>query len=478
MRVVKYVLIAVGVLAAVPVAYVGYLFARYDMPGQVASFTSMTAKLACSFIFVEGRTEEAVRQQDFNRISEGGKTLSLADLKVNYDEKSVTSSLWGLHTGKAIYRKGIGCTAVMDRTEEEIRAQGEGIETALPKLDPAVQWPDGDATSVDQVPPGVDKAALDAAVEKAFFEADPAKPRATRAVLVVQGGRIVAERYAPGFDKSMGHISQSMAKSVGSALVGILVGEGKLQLKARAPVREWDDPSDPRHAITLDQLLRMSSGLKFNEGYGEPDTDTNLQYLTGDFASFTAAKPLEAAPDTKFNYSTGTSNLLGRIAREAAAPTMAEAFAFPRKALFEPLGMRTATMEVDAAGSFQFGSFFYATPRDYARFALLYMRDGVWNGTRILPEGWVAYTRTPTPVSNPQKPYGAQFWLNAGPDPKVLRWPSIPADAFFMVGFMGQNVALIPSRDLIVIRFGLTEFDNWDSSILVTDVVAAVGPAS
>jgi CubicO group peptidase (beta-lactamase class C family) len=203
-----------------------------------------------------------------------------------------------------------------------------------------------------------------------------------------------------------------------------------------------------------------------------------MQYTTGDFAAYTAAKPLEAKPGTKFNYSTGTSNIIGRIVREAAGPNFRDGFAFPRRALFDPIGMRSAVLEVDAAGSLQGGSFVYATARDYARVALLFLRDGVWNGTRILPEGWVKYSLTPTPGSLPQKGYGAHFWLNTGVDPKVQRWKNVPADAFIMSGIQGQNVVSVPSRDLIVVRLGMTEFDNWDVSILVEDVIAALGADS
>jgi hypothetical protein len=203
-----------------------------------------------------------------------------------------------------------------------------------------------------------------------------------------------------------------------------------------------------------------------------------MQYTTGDFAAFTAAKPLEATPGAKFNYSTGTSNIIGRIVREAAGPAFADGFAFPRRALFDPIGMRTAVLETDAAGSLQGGSFVYASARDYARLALLFMNDGVWNERRILPAGWVKYTLTPTPGSSPKRPYGAHFWLNAGVDPDVRRWPNVPADAFIMSGILGQNVVAIPSRDLVVVRVGLSEFDNWDGSLLVEDVIRALAPTS
>lgn len=474
-----YILRGIAILLVLAIAAIGAYAIYMDIPGQARAFTTMTAKLMCSGVFVAGRDEKDVWQQDFVRLSPQGKYMELANLKVDYDEKSVTSSgLSGLVSGKAIYRKGIGCTALVGKTEAEVRAQGEGYETTLPAADLTLPWPEGDASIESQLPANVNAALLTAALDKAFSEPDPAKPRKSREVVVVYQGRIIAERYAPGFTKDTALISQSMAKSILSAVVGIQVGEGKLKLDEPAPVREWADPKDPRHAITLNNLLRMDSGLKFDERYDTPYSDTNRQYTTGDFASYTAALPLEAPPGTKFNYSTGTSNILGRISREAEGPNMSDGFSAPRRLLFDKIGARSMTMEVDAAGSLQGGSFVYATARDYARFGQLYMRDGMWNGVRVLPEGWVKYTLTPTPSAKPTKPYGAQFWLNTGNDTTQHRWPNIPADAFILSGFQGQNVIGIPSRDVVVVRLGLTEFDNWDVSILVEDVLKAIGPNS
>jgi len=471
-------MIGLGALLALAAAAFVAFAVYVDLPAQVTAFTSMTAKLACSAVFVAGRDEEAVWNQDFVRVSSPGNSMGFARLTFDRDEKSVTSTLVGFGYGKAIYRKGIGCTAIVGKSEAEVRAQGEGVDSTLPPTDPNVLWPEGDATLAAQLPDGVDGAQLTAALDNAFSELEPERPRKTRGVVVVYQGRIVAERYAPGFTKDTAHLSQSMAKSVLNALAGILVGQGKLSLYDPAPVREWADPKDPRHAITLDNLLRMSSGLKFDENYTSPKSDTNMQYTTGDFASFTAAMPLLHKPGETFNYSTGTSNIIGRIVREAAGPNFSDGFAFPRRALFDPIGMRTATLEVDTAGSLQGGSFLYASTRDYARIGLLFMRDGVWNGTRILPEGWVKYTLTPTPGALPNKAYGAHFWLNTGTDPDAHRWPNIPADSFIMSGILGQNVISIPSRDVIVVRVGLTEFDNWNVSILVEDVLKALPPAS
>jgi CubicO group peptidase (beta-lactamase class C family) len=218
----------------------------------------------------------------------------------------------------------------------------------------------------------------------------------------------------------------------------------------------------------------MRSGLAFEESYTKLKSDITMMFASGDLAGFAAAKPLEAAPGEVWHYSTGTANILGRIVSEAAGETFAERFSFPRRALFRPLGMRTAVLEVDGRGNFVGGSLVFASARDYARFGLLYLRDGVWNGERILPESWVEQSLTPTPQAPPELSYGFQIWLNSGVDPAVRRWPRLPADAFAMLGHQQQHVVMIPSHDLVVVRMGLSEFDTWNLEDLVVDAMDAV----
>lgn len=255
----------------------------------------------------------------------------------------------------------------------------------------------GDLIPKTELPTGVDKVKLAEAMDKAFSEPDPKKPRRTRAVVVVYDGRIIAERYAPGFSQSTPLLGWSMTKSVTNALIGILVGQGRLLIQEPAPVPEWSGADDPRGAITLDQLLRMSSGLKFIEEYTKNSDATCMLFGTHDTAAYAASQPLETEPDSKWSYSSGTANILSRLVRHTIGGTSADYFAFPRRALFNRIGMRSAIMEPDASGTFVGSSFMYATVRDWARFGLLYLQDGVWEGTQILPEGWVDYSRRPTP---------------------------------------------------------------------------------
>lgn len=466
----RFVLISLVVLL-----FAGSLYGYRAFVAPAASvYTGGAARLVCSAVFAAGRDEQWVRRQELVRLTSPGRYLGLAQVDVDYDSMVVRSTLFGLWPHTAIYRPGIGCTPDQGISVKQLRAQGSGTEAAPPDLD--ALWPRGEKVALDDLPAGVDQSGLEEALNRAFAEPDPARPRNTRAVVVVHQGRIVAERYADGFGTTTGHLSNSMAKTVIGALVGILVGEGKLDTAAPAPIAEWQGRGDPRRGITLEDLLRMRSGLEFDENYTDVRSDITLMFASGDLAGFAAAKPLVAEPAAEWHYSTGTSNIIGRIVAEAAGETMAERFAFPRQVLFDPLGMSTAMLEVDSRGHFIAGSLMFASARDYARFGLLYLRDGVWNGRRLLPDGWVERTLTPTPEAPPALSYGYQVWLNSGADPDVRRWPRLPHDVFAMLGHQQQMVVMVPSHDLVVVRLGLSEFGNWDLQDLVTDTMRSVDP--
>jgi CubicO group peptidase (beta-lactamase class C family) len=312
-------------------------------------------------------------------------------------------------------------------------------------------------------------------MDQAFAEPRPGTLRQTRAVLVVYDGRLVAERYAAGIDREMPLLGWSMSKSVTNALVGILVKEGKLDIQKSAPVPEWR--GDPRKAgITIDQLLRMSSGLAFDEIY-QPMADTpRMLYDSYDFGRFAAAKPLEAEPDSKWHYSSGTSNILARIVRRCVEHTYPHYFQFIYEKLFDRIGMHSAVMEPDASGTFVGSSYTFATPLDWARFGLLYLQDGIWENERILPSGWVAYSTTPTAAA-PRGQYGAHFWLNAGAagNPASRKWPNAPRDAFAALGYQEQQVIVIPSRETVLVRFGATvDRKAWSTDDFIRQVLMAL----
>jgi CubicO group peptidase (beta-lactamase class C family) len=268
---------------------------------------------------------------------------------------------------------------------------------------------------------------------------------ATHALAVVWRGRLVLERYGPEHGPDSTLISWSVAKSFVQTLVGLLVRDGKLSVAQRADLPAWRTPGDPRGGITLDVLLRMSSGLAWLEDYVDAGKSDVIEMLFGRGKNDVAAYAAEAAqahpPDTVWCYSSGTSNLVSAIAARALGGGPTAAADYLRRELFERIGMRSATVRCDEAGTWIGSSFVFATARDYARFGLLALRDGVWEGKRVLPEGWIDYARTPTPASNGE--YGAHWWL------------PVEGDGMFSAnGYQGQYVYVAPAHDVVAVRLG------------------------
>ena len=410
------------------------------------------AKRSCSGVFISGRTLESIHATDMSVAP-----LPIWMIDVDQSDHSVTVNI-GPISRTAIYRENCGCTVAQNMTIDQLRGQPVGEPFDRPSESEDAEWPEGNSPELAAVPEEVDRGALDAAFDYAFDEPLPDKRRGTRALVVVYDGELIAERYAEGFHKDMPIASWSMTKTITASLVGILSSDGKLDIDAPAPVPEWNTEGDQRAAITLDQLLRMSSGLKFQEEYSSTPSDVvRMLYEQPSTAAFAASMPLEAKPDTKWNYSSGTTNIISRIVRETIGGDQEDCYRFVRQRLFDPLGMTRATIEADASGTLIGSSFMYCTPRDWARFGQCLLQDGVWEGERILPEGWVEYMVTPTPTA-PQGQYGAQIWLNAGEpdDPENRLFSAAPTDLVFLSGFDGQAVFIIPSRQAVIVRMGLT----------------------
>jgi CubicO group peptidase (beta-lactamase class C family) len=313
-----------------------------------------------------------------------------------------------------------------------------------------------------------DRPVVAALVAEAFGPESRPELGETHGVVVVRGGKLVLEVYGSGFDPDATCRSWSMAKSITHALVGLAVFDGRLDINAPAAVPAWRVAGDPRGAITLDHLLRMSSGLAWIEDYAPGHASDVVEMLFGagkdDVAAFAESKPAAHPPGDVFYYSSGTTNIICGIL-ERTLGLGGEGFeAFMRERLFGPLGMTSASPRFDAAGTFIGSSFCFCTPRDFARFGLLYLRDGVWNGQRLLPEGWVDYARTPTfqqPDGDADGPYGAHWWLDrAG------------AGSFSACGYEGQHIAIIPQRDLIIVRNGVTPLSSESAARLWVSALA------
>lgn len=451
--------------------------AFYGVPGARA-VTGFVAKVVCSGVFVAGRDPADLLREDVGFVTLCG----LVKAEVDRGARTVTARL-GPIEAQAVDRGALGAALAIGATVAELRAgrveetHPEGDLGGAAGGDARAPWPLGDANPPGPPPSGLDGARLAAALDRAFAEPDPDRPRRTRAVLVVWRGRIVAERYAPGFGPRTRLLGWSMTKSWIGALTGIRVAEGGLQLSDPAGLPEWSAPGDPRRAITVEHLLRMSSGLRFEERYESPRADAvRMLFVSGDTAGYAARLPLERPLGTRWEYSSGTTNILSAVLRRSFGGDDAAYRAFPRKALFEPLGMRSAIIEADASGTLVGSSFGYATARDWARFGLCYLGDGVFAGRRVLPEGWVAYTRTPAPAA-PRGEYGAHFWLNAGAqgEPAKRLMPKLPADLYFAAGFQEQYVTIVPSREAVIVRLGSTDRPWWwKQADFLADVLGAL----
>jgi len=428
---------------------------RPHVAAQVGA--GFTARVVCALVFGSGL--EPVAAFDGYVAWLLGPAHRLVRFEIDREAGAVDARAALLWRARVVHRPGVGCTLLAGADEAALRAFRDPPNASpLPADAP---WPLGEAGPA--APSPAIGAALEAALDAAFAEPEgtPGRLRQTLAVAIAHDGRLVAERYAAGVGPDTPLVSWSMAKSVIATLAGIAVAEGRLALHAPAPVPEWQTPGDARRAVTLDQLLRQSSGLAFDETYGASNDVSRMLFTRADAGAFAAARPLAHPPDTFWSYSSGTSNIVARLLREALGNDLEALVAWSRATLFDPLGMRSAYAEPDASGTFLGSSLVFATARDWARFGQLHLQDGVWNGRRILPEGWVRYVTTPAPAA-PDGRYGAHWWLNAGDpgDPARRMWPELPRDTYAARGMSGQYVVVVPSARLVVVRLGLSQAEG------------------
>jgi len=441
----------------------------HDLP-KVA--TGFVANVVCSETFVSGQDPDKIFA-DTTAAMPGARLITWAmDSRVDRDARDVTVTLFGLGKSHAVYREGLGCR--LDHgdptTDVTVPAEAKPQPALLPEIaGPAVVQP---------VMPQ-----LAQALERAF--AEPAAPpfRHTRAIVVVKDGHVIAERYADGYGVDTPLLGFSATKSVTSALIGILVRQGKLAVDKPAPVAAWRSPDDPRHAITVDQLLRHTAGLALGSSLEASlgaalEPVNRMKYMERDMAAFAESTPLATTPGTAWNYSDGNSIILSHLIRNATGGHPADVMRFARSELFEPLGMHSVTLEFDGAGTPEGSSQMLASARDWARFGLLYLNDGVVGGRRILPEGWVNYSASSTPSG--WVGIGAGFWTNRGDSfgANYRAERGMPRDAFFAKGTIGQYVIIVPSERLVIVRLGRSP--NWPLEAdgvfqLVSDVIAATG---
>jgi len=383
--------------------------------------------------------------------------------RVDREKHEVRASVLGAFGARAVYREGLGCVLVHgDATlPESAGFKAEPIASAF--AEPGV---------VEPTDPAFRKV-----LDHAFAEPDPSQPRLTKAIVVLHDGKLIAERYASGYGPDTPIWGHSISKSITSALIGILVQQGKLRVDQTAPIAAWASPQDPHHAVTIDELLRMDSGLPFDETDGPVNPMARMFFLENDMARYAATVPLDHPPGTTWAYSNLGYVLLARIAVNAAGDGGAvNAERLVRAQLFAPLGMRHAVFETDLAGTPVGSSHVYASARDFARFGQLYLDDGVVNGRRILPEGWVSYSHSQTLKTG----YGAGFWTNLVNEGSVPVWdapwgiPQAPKDMFYARGAFGQYIVIVPSEHLVIARLGISLHAGTGIGDLVAGVIAAL----
>lgn len=455
----KKILLRAGFGAVALALFYGIYYAWKALP----IYTAYSAKIMCSCIFVSEREPDNVLEQDLS-------SFGMVDLDVNHLESTVVADVMGLAEKTAVYREGLGCTLALGKTPEELKAEKELI-IKPDERQANNYWPTGDNFAGGEFPAELDEDALKRALDKVFMERNPEQLQGTRAVVIVYKGKIIAERYAEGYTKDTPLLGWSMTKSVINAMVGILVQMNLFHLDDDHLFEEWSKDDDPRSKITLDQLLRMSSGLEWEEVYAGLSDATRMLFASPSPPSMALNKQLESDPDSHWEYSSGTTNIISELIRRKVGGTSKQYWNFPHAFLFNKLGMRSAVLEPGPDGTFVGSSFMYATARDWARFGLLYLNDGVWNDDRILPPGWVEYAQAPTPKA-PRERYGAHFWRTKGENSSG---PDMPKDAYHMAGYEGQKVVIIPSYELVIVRLGFSQPEsNWDFTGFVEDVVKAI----
>jgi CubicO group peptidase (beta-lactamase class C family) len=420
------------------------LFLWQKPPALLRVGANYSAKIVCSNVFLAARNPEEVLSFDVQ--APGIAVLRFMRVSVDRERGVVRAGFLGfIGDGLAQWRPGKGCTVVPDGKLDlkplpaPLSAPAPAPGAAAADLSSA-SWPDGTAVHTD--------IALDRVLEN-----DALAGLGARAIVVVDHGRIVAERYTPGFTPTTPLLGWSMTKTVMAGVIGMLVKDGKLKLDQAGL---WPGATDGHEKIRLADLLAMSSGLQWNEAYGDVSDVTSMLYLQPDMAAFAEAQPLAHPVGEVWNYSSGTALILSRIAQDAAGEDLA---GFIKTRLFGPLGITSATIEPDEHGTLVGSSYMYATARDWARYGQFLLQDGVWRGQELLPSRYVAMMATPVIASAGQYGRGLTWlWGSDAASPGVNPDAAfgIPGDTFWMSGHDGQNVVIIKSRQLVIVRLGLT----------------------
>ena len=395
-----------------------------------------SAKNTASSVFLGERSLSFTNTTDNNF-----SPVNLATNAIDKEKKTANSSVFGLLTRKAIIREGLGSVLTLHKKDEKSNYK---TPKRRKTVNDTIPYPYGNGSHKDSVFESIDYKKLNETVNSIFGV------RKTRAVLVLYKDQIIAEKYSEGFTKDSRILGWSMTKSIMSTVFGILEHQQKINIQDKAPVESWQN--DARKEITIHNLLQMNSGLEWDENYDEISDATKMLFLERDMTKVQEEKPLIGKPNETWNYSSGTSNLLSGILRDQFKNHQSY-LDFWYAYLIDKIGMNSMILESDLAGNYVASSYAWATTRDWGKFGLLYLHNGAWNGEELFTKEWVDYVTTPTPTSNGS--YGAQFWLNTE---KQLK--DVSQNMYFADGYQGQRVYILPDEDLVIVRFGLSWFEE------------------
>ena len=426
MKILKRIFLFITVILIIGVIY------NYPKLNILAGYS---AKNTASSVFLGERTLALTDKTDNNF-----SPVNLATDIVDIENKLAISSALGLLTRKAIYREGLGAVLTLDKSDEI----ASYLVPKRRKADNNTPFPYGNAPQKDSIFTNIDYRKLNETVNSIFGK------NKSRAAVVIYKDQIISEQYSDGFSKDSRILGWSMTKSIMSTVFGVLEHQNKIDIQDKAPITSWQN--DARRNITIHNLLQMNSGLEWDENYDEISDATKMLFLERDMTKMQAEKPLQNKTNASWNYSSGTSNLLSGILRNQFK-THQEYLDFWYTDFIDKIGMNSMVVETDLTGNYVASSYAWATARDWAKFGLLYLHNGNWNGEALFTKKWVDYITTPTPTSNGT--YGAQFWLNA-----EKQFKDVPKNMYFADGYQGQRVYVLPDQELVIVRFGLSSFDE------------------
>lgn len=419
--------------------FLAFAIVIYKQYPRLNIISGYAAKNMCSCLFEADRTQDFVIATD-NDFS----PINIAKYEVDTTSKKVTASVMGMMKRTAMYQEDLGCQLLL-KNNQSPELSYYPVPHNYPDEAP---FPNGNEEPKDSIFSNIDYMKLQQTVAS-LFDKEGIDSLKTRSLLIIYKNHIVTEKYDDDFDKDSKILGWSMAKSVLATMFGVLEKQGNIDLNATHLFPEWE--SDERKNITLRAMLQMNSGLEWEENYDKISDVTKMLFLDKDMSQMQLHKPLEFEVNSHWNYSSGTSNLLSAYFRKQF-PTHEAYLDFPVKQLFDKVGMSSMMIETDLSGNYVASSYAWATTRDWAKLGLLYLHQGNWNGKQLLNESWVDYIKTPTESSNGA--YGAHFWVN-----ESLDLPDVSKDMYYMDGYQGQRVFIIPSKDLVIVRMGLSDID-------------------